>query len=381
MPWRERSPVDERREFALAAMSRRRSTSTLCRQYGISRKTGCKWLRIAREQGLRSLDDRSRRPHRIRRIDREIERRILELRQSSGEGGRFISEALLEEGIRVGHATVDRVIARAGLGPSKSRLRSAPQRFERAHPNELWQVDFKAEYRVGDGRVVPLTILDDHSRYLVGLYGLASLEQRETQAAIRNCFEQYGLPDAMLMDHGPPWWGTKNGFGLTRLAVELIEQDIALLYSGIRHPQTQGKVERCHRTLERRLSYAQPFARRRELIEALSQFRQDYNHRRRHTALDRQVPASRYTPSSRCYVATPRRWEYPDGGQLRKLNRLGMLWLGGQRFFVSESLAEKEVWCRTYGDRVLVTYRNMYVREIDRRTGSTYPVVTPVEPR
>jgi transposase InsO family protein len=372
--------VDERREFAVAALRRERSISTLCREYGISRKTGHKWLRIAREQGVRGLENRSRRPHRVQGISAAVRARVLELRQRTGYGGRLISDALRAEGIGVGHATVDRVIARAGLGPPEPRLRAAPRRFERAWPNEeLWQMDFKAEYRLGGGRVVPLSLLDDYSRFVVGLYGLPSSSHEATDPAVRDCFEHYGVPEAMLMDHGTPWWSTTNGFGLTRLAVQLIEQGITLVYGGIRHPQTQGKVERFHRTLDRALVYAGPFTHRDELIAALAAIRETYNQKRPHSALGRAVPASRYAPSPRAYTPVPRRWEYPTGGFVRTLNSAGVLDLTSARYFVCEALAGKPVWCREYDHRILVTYRHMYVREIDRRTGTTQPVVAPVE--
>ena len=102
-------------------------------------------------------------------------------------------------------------------------------------------------------RCFPLSVLDDHSRFAVGLFALTGTAGAPVQAALRRCFERYGLPVAMLVDHGTPWWSTSNGHGLTTLAVDLIRQGIDLIYSGVRHPQTQGKVERFHRTLARRL--------------------------------------------------------------------------------------------------------------------------------
>jgi transposase InsO family protein len=317
----------------------------------------------------------------VQSISAAVRERVLELRGRTGYGGRLISDALRAEGISVGHATADRVIACFGLGPSEPRLRAAPVRFERTRPNELWQMDFKAEYRVGGGRVVPLSLLDDYSRFVVGLYGLPSPSHEATDPAVRDCFEHFGVPEAMLMDHGTPWWSTTNGFGLTRLAVQLIEQEITLVYGGIRHPQTQGKVERFHRTLDRALLYAGPFSHCDELLAALATIRETYNQKRPHSALGRAVPASRYRPSPRAYRPVPRRWEYSPGGFVRTLNSAGVLDLGAARYFVCEALAGKPVWCREYDHRILVTYRHMYVREIDRRTGTTRPVVAPAEPR
>jgi transposase InsO family protein len=378
MPWRETRPVDQRRELVVLALQKVRSIRALSIEYGVCRKTAHKWVAIGRREGLgAALEDRSRRPKRIRRIDAELEQRIVELRRISGEGGRNLSDKLADEGWRVSPATVDRVIARQGLGPLKAQDRAAVKRFEREAPNQMWQMDFKSACRLRSGPYLPLSLLDDHSRFAVGLTALESTAADPTWRALVTCFERYGVPETMLMDHGSPWWSTTSGHGLTRVSVELIEQGVTLYYGRVRHPQTQGKVERFHRTLDRALSYRGLPATREELQELLDSFRSEYNERRRHTALNREVPASRYVPSSRAYQSVVPRWDYPMGAEVRRLNASGVLDLPGHRFFVCEALAGKEVWCRRIEHRVLVTYRHMYVREIDLLTGRTSPIVRP----
>src|SRR5256885_32001 len=121
---------------------------------------------------------------------------------------------------------------------------AAPERFERSEPNQLWQMDSKAKYTLADGECHALAIVDDHSRYLLGLHALSALVIAQAYPCLVETFRCYGLPQAMLMDHGSLWWSTTNGWGLTCLSIRLIEQGIALLYGRVGHPQPQGKVER-----------------------------------------------------------------------------------------------------------------------------------------
>src|SRR5262249_31209390 len=158
-----------------------------------------------------------------------------------GWGGEKLVPLLAAEGITIAARTVDRIIAREGLTRSDAAPAPAPHRFTHAAPNDLWQMDAKGHYPLRAGRCHPLSILDDHSRYAVGLYALPTLHTAGVQDALVECFERYGVPQAMLMDHGTPWWGTSNEAGLSVLSVFLLKQGIKLRHSRIRHPQTQGK--------------------------------------------------------------------------------------------------------------------------------------------
>jgi len=162
---------------------------------------------------------------------------------------------LREQGAPLPVITVHRILKRHGLVRIKDTHAPALQRFEHEAPNQLWQMDGKGEYRGGEASCFPLSILDDHSRYLLGLYGLRAFTAEQVYPCLVRTFERYGLPEAMLMDRGSIWWGTKNGYGLTWLSVRLIEQGIELRYGRPRHPQTQGKVERFHRTLDEAMRY------------------------------------------------------------------------------------------------------------------------------
>ena len=137
--------------------------------------------------------------------------------------------------------TINRILKRRGLVGKKDSNAPAVERFERSTPNELWQMDGKGEYRASDGTCYPLSILDDHSRYAVGLYELPAFTAGRVYPCLVRTFERYGVPEAMLMDRGSVWWSTTNGYGLTWLSVRLIEQGIHLCYGRVHHPQTQGE--------------------------------------------------------------------------------------------------------------------------------------------
>lgn len=375
MPWKEIGVVESRMEAVIRHVEGER-ISALSREYGVSRQTIHKWIRRFDEEGACGLFDRSRRPKRSpNRISGEIERRIIELRLEYGWGGRNLRDLLAKEGISVSAATVDRVIARNGLIREKEKQRPATRRFQREAPNQLWQMDFKGEYRLPGGTCWPLSIVDDHSRYAIGLFGLKSTSSSQVSKRLISCFEEYGLPDAMLMDHGPPWYATSHPSGLSRIAVMLRKQGIRPVLSGVGHPQTQGKVERFHRTLARHLRWQgipQEFD---SLCGALDRFREIYNEVRPHSALNRRTPAQCYHPSSRRYNPSPPKWIYPPGAMVKKLTPRGTLHWDGHLYFVSQALPDEKVWCRQIGHRLLITYQDLFVREINLETRGTTSVV------
>jgi len=381
MPWQESDVRSERIRFVVRSLEAAVNMSALCREFGISRETGYKWRRRYFEVGsLRDVDEVSRRPHLSPyRTPAWLEARVEALRQATGWGGKKLSVLLSKEGIEIHSSTVDRILKRRGLVRADRRHRAATRRFAREHPNELWQMDFKGQYELAAGGwCYPLSILDDHSRFAIGLRALPSQHGERVERSLIGCFERYGVPQAMLVDHGTPWWSNTNGHGLTRLGVFLLKQNVRLLYSGYGHPQTQGKVERFHRTLDEALEWqGQP-----ETLagygQALRAFRQTYNQIRPHEALAMEVPARSYRPSSRPYRAQPPEWEYPPGTEIHKLNSQGSLELPGTRIFVCHALAGERVLCQRFEERILVTYRHMQIREIDLATGRTTSVVRPV---
>ena len=382
MPWLETDVRDQRIRFVVAASHPTANVTATCKAFGISRKTGYKWLgRHAVAVSVSELADQSRRPHRspTRTSDR-ITRRVVALRRSFGWGGEKLVELLAAERITVAARTVDRIIAREGLTRTDVAPAAARRRFTRAAPNELWQMDAKGHYPLGPGRRChPLSIIDDHSRFAVGLYALATLHAAPVRAALIECFERYGVPQTMLMDHGTPWWATRNDAGLSTLSVFLMKQGIRLTHGRVRHPQTQGKVERFHRTLGERLRWWGLPTSLPAFARALAEFRTEYNEVRPHEALGQEPPALHFHSSARTYRATPPRWEYPSGSDVHRVDDNAMISYAGRRFFIAEALIREEVACTRLGDRVLVTYRHMFVRELELRTGRTRTLLRPVD--
>ncbi len=376
MPWKASSVQDERIRFVIEASRQERPLAAICRDFGISRTTGYTWLSRYRETGrVNDLRERSRRPHRIpRRTSEAVVDRVIGLRLTYDWGARKLQKLLAQEGIGIGESTINRILKRNGLQYEPEVQGRAPQRFVRRSPNELWQMDFKGPYQIASGRCCPLSILDDHSRYLVGLYALDDQRAGGVSRSLVHAFERHGVPEAMLMDHGIPWF-VANGCGLTRLGVFLIKQGIRLCFSGIRHPQTQGKVERFHRTLGESVRHHGRPDQLSDWQRAFDDFAVEYNHIRPHEELAMAVPASRYQMSPRPYQPDPPIWEYPTEATVRRLNAIGLLQWRKHYYFVSEALAGEWVEVNRCEGKLLVRYRHMWIREIDTKTARSETLI------
>lgn len=378
MPWKETPVKEQRIRFVVLALKGVDSFSGLCREFGISRPTGYHWLRRYHEVGsFGELKERSRRPHHSpNQTPSELEERVKELREQYGWGARKLCVLLEREGIRLTTTTVNRILKRRGCVGPQEAMTPAVKRFEKDDPNDLWQMDFKGEYRCRQGICYPLSILDDHSRYAIGLQAYRSQKWEPVWEGLQEIFQSYGLPRQMLLDHGTPWYGTTNGHGLTRLSVELIKQGIGVIWSGVGHPQTQGKVERFHGTLARTVRHRGRPQQWDQWPGLLAQFRHEYNHIRPHEALQMKVPAECYRKSPRSFQSHPPTWSYPDSVRVQKLNSRGTLYWG-RHYFVCEALAGEWVGIQEVDHRLLVSFRHLYIREIDLQTGRTQALITP----
>jgi hypothetical protein len=224
---------------------------------------------------------------------------------------------------------------------------------------------------------LPLVVLDDHSRYLLGLFDTPGTKAQPVQESLTTIFRRDGLPEAMLMDHGTPWWNMQSSSGWTWLTVWLMKQGIRLYLSGYRHPQTQGKIERCNGSLEAAMS-KRPKAVGQSWQTWLDDYRQEHNHVRPHEALQMDVPARRWQPSPRVFQQDHKLWEYPDPAHVRKVRENGGVCMQGQSYFVSRALIGENVELEILENRVAVWFCRTLVREFDLQTGSSHPV--PDEP-
>ena len=373
MAWKECDRVSLRREFVKFASIEGARFSLLCERFGISRKTGYKWLLRFQEQGEAGLADRSRRPHAFRSpTAEEIEQAVLAVRdEHPAWGGRKIRRRLLDTGHKEvpASSTITSILHRHGrIREEESEKRRAKIRFERSDPNELWQMDFKGEFKMTNGHWChPLTVLDDHSRYSLILQACGNQRRPTVQTWLVAAFRRYGLPQAMLMDNGPPW-GVPFAPGMRSvLGVWLMDLDIAVLHGRPYHPQTQGKEERFHRTLHLELLQGRMFDNLQHAQGCFDPWRQMYNHERPHEALQMSVPASRYQISSREYRDCPLPFEYGASFEVRKVTPEGRIVYGGQEYRIGKAFAGKWIGVRatTKDGRWNVYYRTFPIGTID----------------
>jgi transposase InsO family protein len=337
MPWQERSTMSLRHEFLQLANQPGTNFSELCARFGISRKTGYKWRHRYQESGLVGLHERSRRPqHTPRRSKPTIEQRVLAVRDRYGWGARKI-KACLEQKKRtmVARSTVHAILQRHGrVTPHLAQTPGPYQRFEQERPNQLWQMDFKGHYRLGNSeRCHPLTVLDDHSRYSLCLQACRNEQTETVQQQLTTTFRRYGLPERMLMDNGSPWGGAVE-HGYTPLTVWLLRMGIAVSHSRPFHPQTQGKDERFHRSLKVEVLAQRLYADFAGMQLRFDEWRYCYNHVRPHEALNMAVPASRYQPSRRSFPEQLPAFEYDAMDQVRKVQATGKICFAGRHFRV-----------------------------------------------
>ena len=325
MPWKEVDTVDLRREFVRLVSSGSLDMTALCQRFGISRKTGYKWLERYALEGDPGLLDRSRCPHhQPRRSAASVEQIVLGMRQRFPDwGGRKLARVMRNEGFCEipSPSTITQILRRHGA------LHSADQppaknyiRFEHPHPNDLWQMDFKGAFPLPRGHCHPLTVLDDHSRFSVCLAACRHERTEVVKTHLVGAFEHYGLPLRMTMDNGSPW-GSGTPERLTRLSAWLIEQGISVSHSRPYHPQTQGKDERFHRTLKAELIGHRSFADLQQCQQAFDPWRHRYNTERPHEALNMDTPIEHYQPSARTYQKSLPQYEYAPGDHVRKVGK------------------------------------------------------------
>ncbi|MEJ8569831.1 IS481 family transposase, partial [Elongatibacter sediminis] len=346
MPWKEVNAMDLRREFVLLAQEGQMSFARLCRRYSISRKTGYKWMRRYTQEGDCGLADRSRRPqHQPLKTPKGMERLVLQYRARYTDwGGRKLARLLRNDGHHgvPSPSTITEILRRNGQLQGDCSASQGPFiRFEHPHPNDLWQMDFKGDFALARGRCHPLTVLDDHSRFALCLKACANERQGTVKTHLTSTFTRYGLPLRMTMDNGSPWGGASER--LTQLDAWLIELGIGVSHSRPYHPQTQGKDERFHRTLNTELIGRRTFANQRECQQAFDPWRHRYNTLRPHEAKGMDTPIEHYHPSPREYPGKPPPYEYASGDQVRTVGKNLTCSFKYCAVFVGQALLGKQV--------------------------------------
>ena len=359
-----------REEFARRVLAKERSKAALCREYGISRPTGEKWLK--RFLNSESMSDRSRAPKSVPgRIDPALEDEIVAFReQYPAIGAVKLRNMMAREGRNdlPCARTFNNVFQRHGLIERADSQAATPyERFEKSAPNEMWQADFKGHFAMANGyRCHTLNILDDHSRFNLCVEALQGETFGDVKPVMERLFREHGLPFSFLCDNGNPW-GTAQSLGYTRFEVWLMELGILTLHGRIRHPQTQGKEERFNRSFTREcLRYHKI----RDLVHAqqiFDEYRTFYNEVRPHCALQLDVPQSHYQRSGKEFPERIVPWEYGPEYKLCKVKESGYFNYNGQGYFLSEAFAGKQIAVREshLPGQITLVFRQFKIGRID----------------
>lgn len=371
MPWESRTVEKQRKAFAQAAMQCS-NFSALCREFGIDRHTGYKWK--ARYAAQQPLTDRSRRPHKSPyRTPEKVERLILSVRKENpGWGAKTIRDVLLQEGHKniPCTKTVNNILHRYGcISPEESEKRRPFVRFEKEQCNQMWQTDFKGEFRMADGSYCyPLTILDDHSRFSLEIAPRLSTAN-VVIPVFSEVFREYGLPDSILSDNGAQFAGFRKGY--TQFERWLMDLDILPIHGRIKHPQTQGKIERFHRTMKQELLNHTAIANIDDAQQKFSRWRDKYNNIRPHEALGMKRPGEVYVPSQRQFVETVKPYEYGGAYHVIKVNSWGYVRFDKWQVYLSETMIDRYIEFRPSpdGETFIACYRNFQIAEFDTADG------------
>lgn len=370
MPWKESSKSMLRAEFVDAVLSGKLTKSQACREYGISRPTGDKW--INRALNGECLDDRSKAPFKVaNRVSPDVEQAVIAYRsQYPALGAVKIHRMMKDEHFEPlpCPSTINAILKRNGLITKEASLAATPNiRFEKAEPNEMWQADFKGDFRMLNGqRCHPLNILDDCTRFSLCCEPKPNETLQSVKPSMERIFQEYGLPQIFLCDNGNPW-GVVQSTGFTKFEVWLMELGVLTIHGRGWHPQTQGKEERFNQSLKRELLKYVQFSDLEDAAKRMEEYRQFYNNKRPHHALGLDTPASRYKPSERKYPQKIEPWEYPSGYELRTIKETGYFTYGGQGYFLSEAFGGKTVAVRESSLKGCITlhYRQFKIARID----------------
>jgi putative transposase len=382
MPWKETQKMDQKIEFAMKAVNTE-SFSELCREYGISRKTGYKWRERFVSDGIAGMQEESRRPQsHAAELGEEVVCRIVRLKQAHRHwGARKIRELYRRKhaGELPSESSFKRVLERAGLTEKRHRQsREQSGRLEAGvevlAPNDLWTVDFKGWWRGGEGRrIEPLTVRDAHSRFIFEMQMVENAKSETVGARFELLFEIYGLPGAIRSDNGPPFASARSLMGLTRLSAWWLALGIDLVRGRPGCPQDNGAHERMHLDIFRELERGRACADQ----ASFDLWRQEFNTERPHEAIGMAMPAEVYRPSTRAFEGTPQAIDY-GAMDTRTVSKNGTIGYGGEYFQISTALESWNVGLSaTNNGLVEVWFAKLLIGHMDPKTAAFRPTTPP----
>lgn len=351
MPWKRETQMDQRIKLISDWLSGDYSKTVLSRRYGVSRPTVNKWIERYETEGLDGLAERSRAPqHCPHRTDEAVIEQLINAKLSHMDWGpKKIVRYLSVNNPEVhwpAPSTVGEILSRQGLvSQRKRRTKTPPYSRPLAHceaPNQVWSVDYKGQFKTGDGQwCYPLTMTDNDSRYILLCQGLLRPRLQETRPWFEWAFREYGLPDAIRSDNGSPFASVGLG-GLSSLSVWWLKLGITPERIKPGRPDQNGRHERMHRTLKA-ATLKPPAQNLRLQQERFTSFVKVFNEERPHEALDMNSPKSRYRPSEKCYPNRLAVIDYDDEFEVRKVRSNGEIRWQGQLLYVSEALIGEPV--------------------------------------
>ena len=370
MPWKGQTMEERREEFVRRALEKEENKSALCREYGISRPTGDKWIK--RFLCGETMCDQSKAPLKTpHKTSVETESAVVELRRKHPAiGAKKLKRMLENRGLPApAYSTINAILHRNGLITKEASEAATPYiRFEKELPNDMWQADFKGHLAINDGtRCYPLTLLDDHSRFCLCIDAKENERCEGAQESFLRAFERHGLPDTILCDNGNPW-GTVQSVGYTKFEAWLMDLGILTIHGRAYHPQTQGKEERFNGTLKReRLKYRE-YENSEHAQRDFDEYREFYNYERPHHALCLDTPSTHYSNSERKLPQRIEDWEYGTDIKERQIKTHGYLSFDGRGYFISEAFGDRRVGLiesKTKRGQFYVLYRQFCIAKLD----------------
>ena len=381
MPWKECNRMDERLRF-VAKLLDGEKMAVVCREFGISRKTGYKIFNRYKDHGLRGLEDKARSPYRHpKQTPMQVEKAIVRIkREHMTWGAPKIRHKLIKE-IPVitppAVSTIHAILDRHGLVKRRKRRRYKAKGTDLSTamaPNALWCADYKGQFKLGNRKYCyPLTITDQSSRYLLACEGLDSTKEHGAFPVFERTFKEFGLPTAIRTDNGVPFSVPHALFGLSRLSVWWLRLGIRVERIKPGHPQQNGRHERMHLTLKKEATNppGYNFLQQQAVFE---DFVEGYNHDRPHQALGGLYPAEVYTPSAREYFH-PEPPEYPFHDRSILVTQCGRICIGRRKINLSRVFAGQYVGVREVADEVwLVSFMEYDLGFFDRTENRVAPV-------